>query len=476
MRVCTSMLAVAVIIFTPRCAAQQWVDLLMDDSTNVHTVKEAFDAAWEGRPYQKGKGWKQFQRWYWFNEQRTWPSGERLDPSVRMQAMEEVRSMRAEGTAGTRDEAVWEPMGPTQWTSTSYNPGNGRVNLVVADPADHTILYAGTPSAGLWRSNDAGASWEPLFTDLPSMGVSGIVIDTVGTGTIYIATGDGDGSDTYSAGVLKSTDDGTTWTPTGLDWNISQTRTTRALRVHPNDPQQFFCAASSGLFRSVDGTNTWQQVTTGSFRDVDFMYGDTTLIFACTDQLYRSVADGAAFTGSGITGLPPGDEVGRMAVALTPADPLTVYVLCSNELDNSFLGLYRSTDGGSTFTLMSSSPNIFGYQDDGSDSGGQAWYDMALAVDPQDANTVYVGGINVWKSSDGGANWEIISHWVFPSDVSATRMRTSTRSISSAIGCSADPMVVSTATRTGLDPGRTSARGSTSCSSTEWAAANNCRY
>mgnify|MGYP003378745312 CR=1 FL=1 len=113
---------------------------------------------------------------------------------------------------------------------------------------------------------------------------------------------------------------------------------------------------------------------------MDFMHGDTTLIFACTDQLYRSVADGAAFTVSGITGLPPGDEVGRMAVALTPADPLTVYVLCSNELDNSFLGLYRSTDGGSTFTLMSSSPNIFGYQDDGSDSGGQAWYDMALAA------------------------------------------------------------------------------------------------
>lgn len=414
------MLAVAILVYTQQCAAQQWTELLMDDSTNIHAVKAAFDAAWEGRPYEKGKGWKQFQRWYWFNEQRTWPTGDRMDPSVRMQAMEELRAMRAQGSAGARDEAVWEPMGPTFWNSTSYNPGNGRVNIVVADPEDHNILFAGTPSAGLWRSSDAGANWEPLFTDLPSMGVSGIVIDTTGTGTIYIATGDGDGSDTYSAGVLKSTDNGSTWNTTGLDWNISQTRTTRALRMHPNDPLQLYCAASNGLFRSGDGAGTWQQVSTGSFRDVEFMPGDTTLLFACTDQLYRSVANGTAFTGSGITGLPPGEDVGRMAVAVTPADTLTVYVLCSNELDNSFLGLYRSTDGGSNFTLMSSSPNIFGYEDDGSDGGGQAWYDMALAVDPQDANTVYVGGVNVWKSTDGGTNWEIISHWVFPSDIGYT--------------------------------------------------------
>ncbi|MBK7383595.1 MAG: hypothetical protein IPI81_09705 [Flavobacteriales bacterium] len=401
------------------CSAQSWVSLMLDDSTNIHAVKEAFDDAWQDRPYEKGKGWKQFQRWYWFNDQRTWPDGERVDPGTRMEANEAVRTMRMQGV-GARDEAVWESLGPTSWLSTSYNPGNGRVNTVVADPADTDLLYAGTPSSGLWRSTNGGSNWEALFTDLPSMGVSGIAIDTIGDGIIYIATGDGDGSDTYSAGVLKSLDNGATWVPTGLNWNISQSRTTRALRMNPNDPTNLYCASSNGLYRTVNSGDTWQQMNSGSFRDVEFMPGDTTLVFACTNQLFRSTANGSAFSMSGITGLPPESEVGRMAVAVTPADPMTVYVLCSSEFDNSFLGLYRSTDGGSMFELMSDSPNIFGYEDDGSDSGGQSWYDMALAVDPMDANTVYIGGVNVWKSENGGVDWQIISHWVFPSDVGYT--------------------------------------------------------
>jgi hypothetical protein len=398
--------------------AQQWVDLMMDDSTNIHTVKEAFDAYWEGRPYQKGKGWKQFQRWYWFQEQRTWPSGERLDPAVFLEAAEEVRTMRMEGS-GDRDDAVWESLGPTSWTSTGYNPGNGRVNTVCVDPENPAIIYAGTPSGGLWRSNDGGGTWQALFNDLPSMGVSGIAIDTTGTGTIYIATGDGDGSDTYSAGVLKSVDGGATWLTTGLNWSINLERTTRALRMNPANPQELYCATSSGLYRTTDGADTWQQVLSGGIRDVEIIPGDSTVVLACSQVLFRSV-DGGNFTSVPFSGLPGSGDVGRMAVAVAPTDPTMIYVLCGSDLDNGFLGLFRSTDGGFTFEERSDGPNIFGYAMDASDAGGQAWYDMALAIDPQDANTIYAGGINVWKSIDGGDTWHIKSHWVWPSDVGYT--------------------------------------------------------
>ena len=420
MSVLRAVLPIMLLMCLPmRSRAQHWVELLMDDSTNIHVVKEAFDAYFEGRPYEKGKGRKQFNRWYWFMEQRTWPSGDRPDPAVRLQAAEEVRTMRLSGS-GDRDDAIWQPVGPTNWNSTSYNPGNGRVNTVAVHPTNPDIIYVGTPASGLWRSTDHGSTWQALFTDLPSMGVSGIVIDTSGTGTIYIATGDGDGADTYSSGVLKSTDDGATWVSAGLNWNIAQTRTTRALRMHHLDPAVMYCATSVGLYRTSDTAATWQQAINGSFRDVELMPGDTTLVFACSDQLYRSTANGTAFSPVGITGLPPVGEVGRMAVAISPAQPLTVYVLCSREDDNGFLGLYRSTDGGSTFQLRADQPNMFGYDNDGGDSGGQAWYDMALAVDPQDADIVYIGGVNVWKSTNGGVDWEIKSHWVFPSDIGYT--------------------------------------------------------
>ena len=90
------------------------------------------------------------------------------------------------------------------------------MNVIAEDPNTPTTIYAGTPAGGLWRSTDNGLSWSALFSDLPSLGVSGIAIDPV-NGTIYVATGDGDGTDTYSMGVIKSTDNGATWTPTGLD-------------------------------------------------------------------------------------------------------------------------------------------------------------------------------------------------------------------------------------------------------------------
>jgi PKD repeat protein/photosystem II stability/assembly factor-like uncharacterized protein len=88
--------------------------------------------------------------------------------------------------------------------------------------------------------------------------------------------------------------------------------------------------------------------------------------------------------------------------------------LASNASDASFLGLYRSTNGGVSFSLRTNSPNVFGYNTNGGDSGGQSWYDMALAVSPTNRNEVYTGGINVWKSTNGGSSLFALSKWNWP--------------------------------------------------------------
>jgi photosystem II stability/assembly factor-like uncharacterized protein len=417
---CLAALWTAVGLSIAPCQAQHWVELLEDGHTPLPQVKAAFDSAWAGRAYVRSKGWKQFQRWYWFMDQRTWPSGERPDPSTYAHAAAEVQAMRHMGAANVRSTANWEPLGPLSWNTTSYNPGNGRVNSITVDPLDEAVIYVGTPSAGLWRSLDGGDNWQPLFTDLPSMGVSGIVVDPTDPAVIYIATGDGDGADTYSAGVLKSTDAGITWNSTGLNWNLADTRTTRCLRMAAFDNQLLLCAANSGIFRTANGGTTWQQIRVGSYRDVEFQPGNDSIVYACNNTFERSTDAGAHFTLQNNNGLPAGSLVGRMAIAVTPADPMTVYVLCSKEEDSGFLGLYRSVDGGLSFSLISSTPNLFGYETDGSDPGGQSWYDMALVADPNDANTVYVGGVNVWKSMDGGMNWAIKAHWTYPSLIGYT--------------------------------------------------------
>lgn len=412
MRAITTPLFIALAVLPFQTWSQSWSDLMHDPNASFFEVRDAFNAHWEGRPYERGKGYKVFKRWEWWMEQRVSATGERPDPGVFKQAVKDMRRMRL--LQGAKSNADWQPMGPTSWTNwaSGYNPGNGRVNCAAVDPTNADILYCGTPAGGLWKSTDNGGSWNPLFTDQPTLGVSGIAIDPTDPDILYCATGDGDGTDTYSIGVIKSTDGGGTWNSTGLDWQTTAARTTRMLRMHPTDPLTLFCATNNGLWKTEDGAVNWSQVATGSFYDVEFKPDDPGIVYACGDQFFRSLNGGASFDLSD-AGLPDPSEVNRMRIAVTPADPFKVYVLCGRQDDDGFLGLYRSNDGGSSFIERSSAPNIFGYDDTGGDSGGQSWYDMALCADPNDADVIYAGGINVWRSDNGGADWYILAHWVY---------------------------------------------------------------
>lgn len=392
--------------------AQAWSKLMQDPDASFTQVQQAFNAHWEGRHHERGKGWSVYKRWEWFMEPRTWPGGRRPDPGTFTEAVRTMRRMEQRQAA--KSNANWTPLGPESWLNgiTGYNPGNGRVNCITVDPGDPATIYLGTPSGGLWRSTDGGASWAPLFNDQPTLGVSGIVVDPTDPQVIYCATGDGDGTDTYGMGVIKSTDGGTTWTPTGLNWTTTAARTTRHLVMSPADPQVLLCATSNGMWRTDDGGASWTLSAEGSFHDVAFKPDDAGVVYAAGDRFFRSLDAGQSFTLAG-SGLPAAADVNRMRIAVSPADPFKVYVICGSAADAGFLGLYRSNDAGTSFAVRSTAPNIFGYGNDGSDSGGQSWYDMALAADPADANVLWAGGINVWKSTNGGASWTNQSQWYY---------------------------------------------------------------
>lgn len=412
MRIPILLSSAAVLFSTSTVRAQAWMERLQDHTANFLEVQDAFNSYWEGRTVERGKGYRMYKRWEWLMEPRVYPSGVRPDPGTMARAWKDLAAM--ERTLGTKSNADWQPLGPYTWTnwSSGYNPGNGRINCITVDPTDPLVIYVGSPAGGLWKSTDGAQSWTALFTDQPTLGVSGVAVDFTDPQTIYCATGDGDGNDTYSRGVIKSTDGGTTWSSTGLNWQTTAVRNTRALRMHPTDPLILFCATSHGLWKTEDGGGVWAQVATGSFHDVELKPDDPGIVYACGDRFFRSLDGGSTF--SPITlGLPAADDVNRMRIAVSPQDPFRVYVLCGSEADGGFLGLYRSTDGGSSFTTRSTAPNIFGYDPSGSDSGGQSGYDMALAVDPANSNTVWAGGINVWKSTDGGSTWNAQSDWFF---------------------------------------------------------------
>lgn len=411
-----SLLSVVLVIFCSSLFGQEWVNKMLDPTVNFYEVQDAFYDHWGDKGYERGKGYKQFKRWEYKMEPRVYPTGERIDSRVYVDAWKKIKKMQ---NTLEKDNAEWEPVGPSSWNSVGWNPGLGRINAIIEDPNDANTIYVCTPSGGLWKSTDSGDSWTPLTDNLPAIGASGLAIDPNNSDVLYLATGDGDGSDTYSFGVLKSTDGGESWSTTSLIYDLSQSIKCSKILMDPTDTDKLYVATSVGLVVSNNGGNSWYNAVNGSIRDIEFKPGDPSVIYASGTKFYRSTDSGASFNQVS-AGLPSASAVNRLAIAVTPANPELVYMIAGDDDDSGFYGFFKSDDSGESFSLQSNTPNILTYSEIGDGDGGQSWYDLAIAASTTDEDVVYTGGINVWKTNDGGANWEIKSHWVYPSGIGYT--------------------------------------------------------
>ncbi len=398
---------------------QDWQELMINRSASMQEIQKAFNKAWEGKSYEKGKGYKQFKRWEHFNQSRLWGLESHPPADITWQAIKELGLNNP--NSQNRNLGSWTSLGPTSvfTTDNASSTGLGRVNVIAVSPSNPNVIYIGSPAGGIWKSETGGNSWTPLTDHIMSLGVSGIAIDPSNEDIIYIGTGDGDGNDTYSIGILKSMDGGLTWQETGLVWETSQTRTFNKLIIDPVDPSILFAATSSGIYRTVDAGENWTNVQSGSIEDIAFHPTNSHIVYACSDEFLKSTDGGISFDDVD-SGLPSVFNVRRYKMGVSLDEPDYVYLVAGDQSNDGFLGLYRSTDAGDSFSLRSNSPNILHWSQSGNGTGGQSWYDLAIAVDPSDANRLFVGGVNVWGSDDGGANWEISSHWVAPNPIGYT--------------------------------------------------------
>lgn len=390
--------------------AQSWVDTA-GTSTNFYSIQRSFNEYWKDRPIEKGRGYKQFKRWEWFWEQRVAPTGEFPNPMQLLMERPVLKDgdKKVDRVLGTAITNPWSSVGPSQ--STGGYSGIGRINCITVNPTNSNVIWAGTASGGLWKSTNAGSTWSTVTDLLPTLGVGDVAIDPSNTNTMYLATGDGDHFTAYSVGVLKSTDGGTTWNTTGLNYNTTQTVRMSRILINPTTPNTLIVAASNGIYRSTNGGTNWTQAIAGDFKDIEFKPGDPSILYAgkSNGAIYRSTNSGANWTL--ITNGLPTANAGRVALAVSIQDPTVVYALFAHSSTSGYLGLYVSTDSGLTWTLSSNTPNILDGSAAGTDTGGQGWYDLALAVSPTDAGEVYVGGMCVWRSQDFGASWTKLTHW-----------------------------------------------------------------
>ncbi|GGG34581.1 glycosyl hydrolase [Croceivirga lutea] len=375
-----------------------------NSSYTINELSNAFEAYWKNKDWKKkGSGFKPFKRWenYWANQ----ADADGYLPSAKS-ILESFKNKQLSKLA-PNPVANWTAIGPfNPGVLGGALPGTGRINIMAVDPNNSDIWYAGAPAGGIWKSTDAGQSWTNLFDDFLQIGVSGIAIDSNDSNIIYITTGDDDASDSFSIGVFKSIDGGNSWTETSLgvssDANWSNNRFMSEIAIDPNNSDIIWVATSFGLYKSVDAANSWERKQSGNITDFRFKPGDSNTIYAITNSNFYKSTNGDSFTEI-TSNLPIAS--GRRVLDVTPANPELVYLLTADTGANNFeyQGFYVSTDSGETFTESSNTSDVM--------ESNQAWFDLAIAVSPTNENEVYVGCLNVWKTTDGGSSFSKLNDW-----------------------------------------------------------------
>ena len=316
-----------------------------------------------------------------------------------------------------------------EWTSLGPLNISGRMLSIAVDPRDRDVLYAGSASGGLWRSETGCqnlGNWQSIQTGFPVLGVAAIAIDPSNSDVLYIGTGENYGSEenfpgivadrtmrgSYGIGILKSTDRGVTWSKS-LDWTLEQQRSIQKIRINPLRPETVWAATSEGTYRSYDAGNTWEPaLDIPMATDVRMSPQDTSILFVANGNrgseghgIYRSVDAGNTWTLLDLGPDGPASYQGKALLDISLSSPQVIMASIgfSNGHLPGFPGfvepatwLLRSDDGGDSWRVNST----INY------AGIQGWYAHALAIHPISPDTVWTAGqpFTPFLSTNGGNN------------------------------------------------------------------------
>ena len=341
----------------------------------------------------------------------------------------------------------------------SIGPGNvgGRTRALLIDPINPAVMYAAAVAGGIWKTTDGGASWLPLNDFLANIAVTSMAFDPSNSSIIYAGTGEGffNADGVRGAGIFKTVDAGANWTRLAATASNSNFFFVNDIVVSPANGQHVYAATRTGVWRSLDGGTNWDQVivsnaANGANGAMDLVMRTdqaTDYIFAAVGSFAQSRIFRNTDAGGAGAWVPVYTEatMGRTSLAIAPSNQDVIYAMaacisCGPGSNPNFpaasytdglLGVFRSNSSGDvgswTAQVRSNSANlqdtllltnpVFGALSQcgfgPSQFLNQGWYDNVIAVDPTDPEKVWVGGIDLFRSDNGGVNWGVASYWWF---------------------------------------------------------------
>ncbi|MBK9356724.1 MAG: T9SS type A sorting domain-containing protein [Bacteroidales bacterium] len=345
----------------------------------------------------------------WMENQRTFPYGT-IRTSAYLEAVRQARDIH--GAAG-RSNFEWEFAGP-------LNIG-GRITDIEVPDGNFSTIFVAAASGGILKTTNNGASWTNIFKDQAAISIGDIAISQQDPDLMFAGSGEANSSSQSfrGDGIYKSTDGGTTWQHSGLELSAY---IGRIVIDHSNGDRVFAAACGNlftpdenrGVYRTTDGGNSWERVlfisdSTSAIdliqhpSNPDILYAamwermrglNYRRSFGVTSGIWKTTDGGDTWTEL-TTGLPQGSETGRIGLAISPSSPSVLYAFYDNQ---SEVAVYKTQNGGQSWTRTSD-----GYLQGMNSSFG--WYFGQIRVDPDSPDKLFVLGVYLYYSSDGGSSW-----------------------------------------------------------------------
>lgn len=391
--------------------------------THVH-AQPRFDRVYDSlrqqveyvRPDGRLRTSKQLARWKWFWSSRLNPDST-LPTALQLQEqLDRFRDMKTSTTDRVQATAVWKELGPIGRPADNVTwQGIGRINCIAFNPTAPDEMWAGSAAGGLWHSVDAGGHWRWVpIPEFPIFGISDIAVAPSNSKIMYISTGDNNLATLplyrNDYGLLKSTDGGLTWKVTGLVRDTAQPRIVSNIVVHPSDPDRLLVSIEKEtLLASDDGGATFRETSNRYPRDLISHPTKADVVYSTSaGSIVRSSDFG--MTWNTVHGISTSEDV---KLAVTPAEPELLIAIYANKSTPKNIGIHVSHNGGDKFEYEGTGKNIYGWDAEGMnwDEGGLSWYALSCEISPYDPNLVFVGSVNIWKSTTSPRNWQLAGHW-----------------------------------------------------------------